>query len=259
MELRQAADALGVHYQTAYTWVRQGSLPARKQGRSYQIQDADVVALAAHRTAGHPPAHQLAVRDWPAQADQLYAAITGGQETRARHWLARLAAGATLTDLCEHVIAPALRRIGEDWAAGRVSIAQEHRASAICERLIAQHTAQPPGRPRGCAVVTTPPGERHALPALIAAACLRQDHWHVHHLAADLPIPEVTRLAADVNADLIVYSTATTQAAQTAARQAAATTPRPLVLAGQPGDTIRDLIHLARHSRNPPTHPPHHH
>ena len=33
MELREAADALGVHYQTAYSWVRQGSLPARKRGR----------------------------------------------------------------------------------------------------------------------------------------------------------------------------------------------------------------------------------
>ena len=74
-----------------------------------------------------------------------------GEETYTRRWLARLAAGVPLVDLCAHVIAPALRRIGEDWASGLVSIAQEHRASAICERLIARHTAQPPERPRGCA------------------------------------------------------------------------------------------------------------
>jgi excisionase family DNA binding protein len=29
MQLREAADVLGVHYQTAYSWVRQGVLPAR--------------------------------------------------------------------------------------------------------------------------------------------------------------------------------------------------------------------------------------
>ena len=44
MELREAADALGVHYQTAYAWVRQGSLPARKRGRGYEVEDADVRA-----------------------------------------------------------------------------------------------------------------------------------------------------------------------------------------------------------------------
>src|SRR5438128_1443270 len=81
----------------------------------------------------------------------------------------------------ELVVAPALRRIGDDWAAGKVSIAQEHRASAICERLIALHAGQPGGRPRGRAVVATPPGERHGLPALMAAACLREDRWLVHH------------------------------------------------------------------------------
>ena len=94
MELREAADALGVHYQTAYAWVRQGSLPARKRGRGYEVEDADVRALAARRSAGSPPAREVAVRDWPAQADQLYAAIADGEETHARHWLDRLAAGA---------------------------------------------------------------------------------------------------------------------------------------------------------------------
>jgi methanogenic corrinoid protein MtbC1 len=190
----------------------------------------------------------------------LYAAIADGEETRARHWLGRLAAGATLTDLCERVIAPALRRIGDDWASGLVSIAQEHRASAICERLIARHAAQPPGRPRGCAVVATPPGERHGLPSLMAAACLREDRWRVHHLAADLPVPEVTRLAAAAGADLVVFSSATQEGARTAraaAREVEAASPRPLALAGQPGDSVRDLIGLARGLRDPAAHQPH--
>jgi MerR family transcriptional regulator, light-induced transcriptional regulator len=254
MQLREAADALGVHYQTAYAWVRQGSLPARKAGRGYQVDDADVQALAERRRHGSPPARQIGVRDWPAQADQLYAAIVAGQETHARHWLGRLAAGVPLVDLCEQVIAPALRRIGDDWAAGQVTIAQEHRASAICERLIAAHAGQPGGRPRGRAVVATPPGERHALPALMAATCLRQDHWLVHHLATDLPVAEVTQLATAVRADLVVFSSATpdgARRARSAARSAAAAGPRPLALAGRPGDSLQDLIRLARSARGP--------
>lgn len=254
MELREAAGVLGVHYQTAYQWVRQGTLPARKLGRGYEVDEAGVRALAAGRQAGRPASRAIGVRDWQAQAGQLYQAIASGEETHARRWLARLAAGVALIDLCEHVIAPALRRIGDDWAAGRISIAQEHRASAICERLIARYTTQPRGRPRGCAVVTTPPGERHGLPALMAAACLREDRWLVHHLAADLPVAEVTRFAQDARATLIVFSAATDSGAADAAAAAAevaATDPGPLVLAGRGGGSLQDLTRFARARRQP--------
>jgi uncharacterized protein YbaA (DUF1428 family) len=94
----------------------------------------------------------------------------------------------------------------------------------------------------------------------MAAACLREDRWRVHHLAADLPVSEVTRLAAAVDADLVVFSSATQESARrarAAAREVAAANPRPLVLTGQPGDSVRDLIRLARDSRHPGTHQPH--
>ena len=249
MRLREAADVLGVHYQTAYLWVRRGSLAARKQGRDYEVDEADVRMLAAQRRQGSQPAREISVRDWPAQAGQLYTAIARGEETQARHWLARLAAGVTVLDLCERIIAPALRRIGDDWATGLVSIAQVLRASAICERLIALRAAQPPGRPRGCAVVATPPGERHGLPALMAAACLREDRWLVQHLAADLPVAEVARFALGVDAALIVLSAATRSGARggrAAADEITVANPGPVVLAGRPGDSLRDLIRLAR-------------
>ena len=150
-----------------------------------------------------------------------------------------------MVDLCEQVVAPALRRIGDDWAAGRVSIAQEHRASAICERLLAAHARQPAGRPHGTAVVATPPGERHSLPALMAAACLREDRWLVHHLAADLPVEEVTRLADQVSANFVVLSSAMSQTARQAQQAAAAITathPDLTVLTGRPGDHLHDLL-----------------
>jgi hypothetical protein len=35
---------------------------------------------------------------------------------------------------------------------------------------------------------------------IVYAACLREERWLVHHLAADLPAGEVTRLAGDVGA-----------------------------------------------------------
>jgi MerR family transcriptional regulator, light-induced transcriptional regulator len=250
LSLQEAADALGVHYQTAYAWVRSGALAARKAGRGYQVSAAGVRALRASRAAGLPPRPEIRVRDWTAQADRLYAAITDGQETAARRELDRLARGVSTLDLCQLVIGPALRRLGEDWAAGTVTIAAEHRASAICDRLIGARAAQQPrGRPRGIAVVATPPGERHALPSLMAAACLREDRWLVHHLAADLPVAEVDRFATRAGAQLVVLSSATSDgsaAAVAAAAELAAAAPGRVVLAGGPGDSLQELIELAR-------------
>ncbi len=247
MQLRDAAEILGVHYQTAYAWVRQGVLPARKTGRGYDVSESDVSALAARRASGTAPRPNIRVRDWAAQADRLHAAVMSGDETLARHMFARLARGVPLTELCERVITPPMYRIGEQWAAGEVTIAAEHRASAICERLIAARAQQPQGRPRGVAVVTTPPGERHGLPALMATACLREDRWLVHHLAADLPVAEVTGLAKQAGANLVVLSSVTTAGAERGRAAADELTEAGLnVLAGRPGDTLSQLRRLAR-------------
>lgn len=252
MDLREAAGALGVHYQTAYAWVRQGVLPARKVGRGYTLADADVAAFAARRQAGREPAPDIHVRDWAAQAQGLYEAIVRGDETTARHRMQRLARGVRLTDLCEHVIGPALGQLGDNWATGAVTIAQEHRASAICERLLAVSARQPSGRPRGTAVVATPPGERHGLPALMAASCLREDRWLVHHLATDLPVAEIGWLAEQAGAGLVVLSSAmdgTAELARLAARSITETHPGRIVLAGGPGDRLSDLLGRADSAR----------
>ena len=53
MELQTAADALGVHYQTAYRWVRSGRLPARLIGGKYVVTRHDVDAVM----------HQIVIRE----------------------------------------------------------------------------------------------------------------------------------------------------------------------------------------------------
>ena len=146
---------------------------------------------------------------------------------------------------------PALHRVGLAWAAGELSIAEEHRATAICARLIAPRARQPQGRPRGIAVTTTPPGEHHALPSLMAAACLREDRWQVHDLGADLPTDELIGFTEEVGANLIVLSSANGDSVRTAARQVLEIRerlPDVGVLTGRPGDTLARLRDLARTS-----------
>jgi excisionase family DNA binding protein len=252
MRLSEAAGLLGVHYQTAYGWVRDGSLPAHLVAGGYEVTEDDVRDFQTRRRLGRDPSAQLQERDWVSQAGRLYRAIVDGQETAARRAMDRLAGRVSKTDLCDRLIAPALRQVGDGWAAGLVSIAQEHRAAAICERLIAVNSSQPAGRPRGTAVVATPQDERHGLPALMATICLREHRWYVHHLAADLPATEIARLASSVEADLVVLSTATptgVERASEAARLVLALAPGVAVLTGHSGDTLTDLADQAARVR----------
>ncbi|HET9894498.1 MAG TPA: B12-binding domain-containing protein [Streptosporangiaceae bacterium] len=249
MRLHEAAEILGVHYQTAYGWVREGKLPARMVAGGYDLTEADVQAFKAQRQLGRESASQIQVRDWAAQVGRLYRAIANGEETQARRAMDRLAGAISMTDLCDRVIAPALRQIGDAWQTGAVSIAQEHRATAICERIIAAYSSRPAGRPRGVAVAATPAGERHAMPSLMAAAALRENHWRVHHLGADLPAAEIATLAADSGASLVVLSTATAYGV-TSALQARKLIERIVlgvtVLTGRSGETLAGLAAASR-------------
>ncbi len=51
MNLKTAALRLGVHYQTAYRWMRSGQLVAVKVGAAYEVSEAAVARLQAQRAA----------------------------------------------------------------------------------------------------------------------------------------------------------------------------------------------------------------
>ena len=247
MDLRAAAERLGVHYQTAYRWVREGSLYAVKIGSTYEIQEREVERFAAARATPAPPPRTTTVRSWPVQQERLHKLLVEGDELAARQLVERLHDGLELVTICEELFTPVLARIGSDWAGGRLSVAEEHRAAAICERVIARIAVHPRGRPRGVAVVCTPPGEEHSLPSSMATLCLRADRWQVHHLGTQVPVPDLVALLAAVKADLLVLSVCnpalngSADAAAAAARGAGVR-----VLVGGPARPLRQLVQLAR-------------
>ena len=249
VDLQTAADRLGVHYQTAYRWVRDGSLPAVKHGAVYDIDEAELVRFQELREAPAPPPKQANVRSWHHQVERLYALLVEGHELDARQLLDRLREGMIEPlVLCEELFTPTLRQIGEAWADGQISVAVEHRASAICERLVARLAVHPRGRPRGVCLVTTPTGEQHGLPAAMAALVLRADRWQVHHLGTEVPTVDLVEMARSLSAALVVLSTTEPDAAagaqETADQIRAGCSSH--VLVGAPGTSLRDLVSLAR-------------
>src|SRR6476469_4767686 len=51
VKLKDAAQLLGVHYQTAYRWVRTGELTATRVGSHYEVSDAAIHQFVAGRRA----------------------------------------------------------------------------------------------------------------------------------------------------------------------------------------------------------------
>jgi MerR family transcriptional regulator, light-induced transcriptional regulator len=207
MKLQEAADRLGVHYQTAYRWVREGRLASVKVQSSYEVSEEELERFLARRAIPTAAPERIVVRGWEQHRQRLFDAFVAGDEVEARGVVDRFSElGVPLLELCDELLAPALRRIGDNWHSGSLSIAEEHRATAIAERLLARISTNPRGRPRGTAVVLAAPGDRHSFPGAMAALVLRDDRWKVHHLGADVPPHDLVLFAATVNADLVVMS-----------------------------------------------------
>ena len=200
LSLHEAAEELGVHYMTAYRYVRQGLLPARKHQGTWRVQRSDLVVF--QQRSG--PGSQM---DSPADGQRQ--AVTGRGRSRRAPWAQRLearlidgddagawsvldstlAAGHDLESIYSKVMAPALESIGARWEAGELDIAAEHQATAIAARLVSRLGPRfaRRGRSRGSVVIGAPAGETHGLPTAMLADLLRTAGWSVRELGADTP------------------------------------------------------------------------
>jgi MerR family transcriptional regulator, light-induced transcriptional regulator len=243
LELQAAADALGVHYQTAYRWVRSGRLPARLVGNKYVVSRADLDALDESRREPAPPAAPSR-RRVERQAQRVHEALLDGDEATVRLVARRLVEdGTSVVELIQSVLAPPLRYIGQAWHDGDLPIWVEHRAAAIVERTLGDLVPNPRGRRRGTAMVAAVAGDQHSLPTTMAAVALREANWHVHHLGANMPGDELVRFCAEHDVDIAVLSLTnpdvSTLAEDTADRIRGAGTP---TIVGGPGRSLQQLV-----------------
>jgi len=217
--LREAAERLGVHYMTAYRYVRNGTLPAFKSGGEWQVDPADLAALSAERPApssgerpapsrgerpapssGERPAPSRGERPAPSRGERpaprvvhrerLERRLLAGDEAGAWGIVeAAMASGAEPAEVLTEMLSPSLRSIGQRWADGELVIADEHRASTVAQRLIARMGPRfhRPGRRKGTVVLGSVAGDRHSLPTAILSDLLRGAGLEVTDLGADCP------------------------------------------------------------------------
>jgi excisionase family DNA binding protein len=182
MTIQGVADSLGVHYMTAYRYVRQGRLPATRLGVEWRIHPSDVDALRT--TARRGTARTCADRE------ALERRMLAGDSPGA-WWLlqSHLGGGLDPSGVLTEMVVPALRSIGEHWASGEVSVAEEHRATAVAQRVIGHLGLQfgRRGKDRGTVALAAPSGDLHILPVAIAADLLRWRGFDVVELGGNAP------------------------------------------------------------------------
>ncbi|MEM7536390.1 MAG: MerR family transcriptional regulator [Chloroflexota bacterium] len=91
--------------------------------------------------------------------------------------------------VCIEVLQKGMSMIGDGWYQGRITVHQEHFASALALRRIEtlMSTTPPPTRP-GRIAVGCPAGEEHTFIPLVISLLLRRKGWDVLYLNGNIPL-----------------------------------------------------------------------
>jgi MerR family transcriptional regulator, light-induced transcriptional regulator len=238
LELVQIGDLarrVGVRVDTLRAWERRYELlrPSRSTGgfRLYSSADEAIVrSMLAEIERGYPPsqAAKLALarartRDGAVGSDQpdvdsadpgrleslriqLSDALRRYDGARAQEIFDAALAEFTLNAVLRDVVLRCLSDIGDAWARGDMTVAEEHFASQLIrERLLALARDWDRGRgPR--ALLACPSGERHDIGLICFGIVLSRSGWRITFLGPDTPIDALTGTVAALEPELIVLA-----------------------------------------------------
>jgi MerR family transcriptional regulator, light-induced transcriptional regulator len=141
-------------------------------------------------------------------ADDLRDALDRFDEDGANRALDRLIAAASVETVMREVLLPYLRILGDRWARGDVSVAQEHFASALLRgRLLG--LARGWGTGSGpTLVLACPPGEQHDLGLIMFGIAASRRGRRITYLGQDTPFSTIGATVDAVGPDLVVFGVA---------------------------------------------------
>lgn len=234
MQIGDVARRVGVRVDTLRAWERRYGLlnPRRSTGgfRLYSSDDEAIVrAMLSEIDRGFPPSqaaklalagarsrdgrtdHTADLTHLEAIRTELHGALLAFDGQRAHSILDALFAEFTLNAVLRDVLLSCLRQIGEGWAAGAVTIAEEHFASQLIrDRLLALARDWDQGRgPR--ALLSCPAGERHDIGLICFGLVLSRSGWRITFLGPDTPVTALSQAAATLSPDLIVLTASVEQ------------------------------------------------
>jgi methanogenic corrinoid protein MtbC1 len=139
----------------------------------------------------------------------LTAAFRDLDEERAEEVLDRCFAAMPLQDALRDVVVPLMHGVGDDWATGAFTVAQEHFATQVVRGRL---TVLSRGWSRGEGPVVwlaCPPGELHDLPLFPFGIVLHQRGWRIRFFGAHTPVHDLLGVARVSPPDLVVLAATT--------------------------------------------------
>ena len=203
--LTDASERLGVHYMTAYRYVRTGRLAAHKAGGQWRVTTDDLEHFTTDETPRAPRAEVLP----PLIAERLVAGDENGTYQLLED---AMAAGATADEVYLDLIGPAMAAVGERWHAGELTIADEHVASSTALRVVSRLGSRVAarGRSRGTILLASVAGDYHYLPTAMIRDLLRFRGFDVVDLGANTPASSIIDRANTIGDDLLAIGLAST-------------------------------------------------
>ena len=159
------------------------------------------VARAANGHLASPPSNSETWRE------SVFAAAQAYDQPGVRDVLDTVMAALPPLKAYDEVLTPLLCEVGERWAAGTLTVSQEHLVSQVVrERLVSLLHAAPQGRHRH-AVLACFPDEEHEMGLLGAALRLRHLGVRVTLLGQRVPASDLGRAVAALRPDFVGLST----------------------------------------------------
>jgi len=146
----------------------------------------------------------------PDQCRRLYLAtlLQGDQQAAGDAIEKGISAGMALSDLYLKVFAPALKRIGDLWSDGKISVAQEHLATQITlgemEKLRSIHRAR--RRLTYRVLVACVEGEEHFVGVRMMADLFSLEGWAIDFLGPNVPTSTLVDMVDDRRPHLLALS-----------------------------------------------------
>lgn len=137
-------------------------------------------------------------------------------ERRADSVLAEAFALFPTETVCFSLLQKGLAEIGIGWYEGRVTVQQEHFASALAIRRLETMVASTPAPTRnGRILAACPSEERHTFSLLLITLLLRRNGWDVVYLGANVPTTRLEPTLYQAKPNLVVLASQTLYTAST--------------------------------------------
>jgi DNA-binding transcriptional MerR regulator len=224
VRIGELARRTGVTVELLRAWEHRYGLlePARSAGgfRLYSAADEQRVHTMTGLIATGVSAAEAAARARSAAGDvidgetpaidglaaELSSALDRFDSDAAHEALDRLFATVSIEAVMSDVLVPYLRRLGDRWAAGEVTIAQEHFASNLLRgRLMSLAHGWSSGSGPAY-VIACPSGEEHDLASVMFGLALARRGARVVFLGADTPAQTIADAARDTDPAGVVLS-----------------------------------------------------